>query len=226
MDRIFRTVFVSAVASWMLVPAVYGVAPVTEHTALHKEHHEHHEKMVGAQTAHELAKECETRLNKIKEVSAVASSLAPDLKAEFEYNLDKASLEIKYLQNPSVKDFRKHANLCNRDVGVADHIIKKHEHQLAHEKKMEDRKAKALERKAKRDAMKAHKASEHHDDAHHKAHHDAKHDPKHDAHHEKHHETKHKDHSPNTGPDNGRLEGINTTPPGTEAAKPLGDEKK
>jgi|GEM_PF-6253045 len=156
--------------------------PHGEHGPRHHEHHMHHEKKHPTKTADEMAKECEDRMEKIKGAGA---SLPSKMKAKFDYNLKKASVEIEALKNPDMDEHHKHADLCHRDLKAAEQIVKKHEHQAAHEKKMEEkkakaeerraraeeRKAKAAERKAKRDEeRKARKAA--HEAAHHKEGHD------------------------------------------------------
>jgi hypothetical protein len=170
-----KRILLSALASVALscgasLEACANVDQHDEHASKHHEHHGHqmhHEKKHPAKSGDEMAKECEEHMEKIKDAGA---SLSPKMKAKFDYNLKKAVVEIEALKNPDMDEHHKHAEMCRRDLKAAEMIVKKHEIQLAHEKKMEEkkakaeeRKAKAAERKAKRDEeRKAKKAAAHH----------------------------------------------------------------
>jgi hypothetical protein len=213
MNRIFLSALASVALSCASAPEILG-----EHGHHHEHHghHAHHDKMDAGKTAEEMAKECEDRMGKIKDAGA---SLSPDMKAEFDYNLEIAGIEIKALRDVNHKDHKKHDTSCHRHLSTAEHILKKHEHQLAHEKKMEERKAKAAERKARADERKAkaeeRKAKREADKAAHKA----------AAHHE-HHHAKEATPALESAHDNGRTEGADTRAPGSEAEKLAAEEKK
>lgn len=172
----------------------------------HHGHHTHHEKKHSAKTGDEMAKECEEHMEKIKDAGA---SLSPKMKAKFDYNLKKVGVEIEALKNPDMDEHHKHAEMCHRDLKAAEMIVKKHEQQLAHEKKIEEKKAKAEERKARAEENKA-KAAER------KAKRDEERKAKKAAaHHSTHHDL-----------DHGKSEGADKTAPGSAAAEPLSEEKK
>jgi hypothetical protein len=168
----------------------------------HYAHHHHHKK--GEKTREEMTKEFEEQVGTVKNAGA---SLPADVKAEFDYNLEIAGVEISALKNANIKDHKKHALSCHRHIANAEQILKKHEHFIAREKKMEEKKAKAAERKARADQRKA-QAEER----------KAKRDAEKAA---RQHNKEHKQaHVKASGQDNGRIEGVDTTPPGSEAAKP------
>lgn len=180
----------------------------------HHMHHMHHEKKHPAKTADEMAKECEERMEKIKDAGA---SLPPKMKAKFDYNLKKAGIEVEALKNPDMDEHHKHADLCHRDLKAAEQIMKKHEHQVAHEKKMEEKKAKAEERKARAEERKA-KAAER------KAKRDEERKARKAAHEAAHHKEGHdlgKD-----GLDHGRIEDAEKPAPEAASEAMLSEEKK
>jgi len=215
-----KRILLSAIASVALscgasLEACATVDHHDEHASKHHGHHGHHEKKHPAKTGDEMAKECEEHMEKIKDAGA---SLSPKMKAKFDYNLKKAGIEIEALKNPDMDEHHKHADMCHRDLKVAEQIVKKHEHQLAHEKKMEEKKAKAEERKVRAEERKA-KAAER------KAKRDEERKAKKEAHDAEkaagHHDKQH-------GLDHGAqaLEGADTTPSGSAAETPLSEEKK
>jgi hypothetical protein len=75
-------------------------------------------------TGPELATVCEDHMNKIKDTG---SSLPPEWKAEFDYHLEIATIEIKALRNPNHKNHYKHSPSCHRHVKAAERIVKKSE---------------------------------------------------------------------------------------------------
>jgi hypothetical protein len=79
----------------------------------------HHRK-----TGPELAAVCEEHINKIKDTGA---SLSPEWKAEFDYNLKIATVEIEAMRNPNHKDYRKHSASCHRHLKAAERNVKKSE---------------------------------------------------------------------------------------------------
>jgi len=77
-------------------------------------------------TGPELAATCEEHMNKIKDTG---SSLSPEWKAEFDYNLKIATIEIEALRDPNHKDHHKHSASCHRHVKAAERIVKRGEEQ-------------------------------------------------------------------------------------------------
>ena len=125
-----KRILLSALASVALScgassEASANVAHHDEHGSVH---HMHHEKKHSAKTGDEMAKECEERMEKIKDSGA---SLVSKMKAKFEYNLKKASVEIEALKNPDMDEHHRHADMCHRDLKAAEQLVKKHEQQLA-----------------------------------------------------------------------------------------------
>lgn len=210
MNRILLTILASVAFSSSITPEAFGALASPDEQTAHQHDHVHHDKSGPEKTAAEMAKECEERLEKIKNAGA---SLPADLKADFDYTLKLAGVEIEALKDVNLKNHKKHAIFCHRHLRDADQIIKRHEHQLAREKKAEERKAKMEERKLRAEERKA-KAEER------KAKREAE---KAAAHHDK---DPNKDKVKDDGLDHGRSEGSDKTAPGSEAAKPAIEEKK
>ncbi|MBX9804280.1 MAG: hypothetical protein K2Y18_00840 [Alphaproteobacteria bacterium] len=221
MNRIFLTVL-SSVALFSISQSkvvAAAAAPADSPSPQHLAHHpEDHSKAGSEKSAADMAKELEDRLAKLKDAGA---SLNAELKAEFDYNLEIADIEIKALKNPIHRDHKRHAHSCGRHLASAEHILKKHEHQVAREKKEQDRKAKmeerklrAQERKAKAEERKA-KREEARKEKH----------QKHGDHHDKHEASvPHKDNAETS--DHGKKEGAEVAATNTEADKPVSEEKK
>ncbi|MCE3231404.1 MAG: hypothetical protein K0R52_1332 [Alphaproteobacteria bacterium] len=198
MNRILLTALASVALSFAVTPDAFG-----ETHPQHNHDHAHH--IEAGKTADEMAKECEERLGAIKDTGA---NLPAGQKAEFDYALEIAGIEVKALKDPSHgKDFKKHAHSCQRHLGNAEHIVKKHEKHVAHEKKMEERKAKAEERKAKAIARKTEREAA-------KAKREAEKAEKAAAHHAQHH-------GKENGLDHGVSDGASKEAPGADAEKPL-----
>ena len=159
-----------------------------------------------------MAKECEERMEKIKDSGA---SLVSKMKAKFEYNLKKASVEIEALKNPDMDEHHRHADMCHRDLKAAEQLVKKHEQQLAREKKIEEKKAKAAERKARAEENKA-KAAER----------KAKRDEERKARKAAHEVGKTASHQEsNQSLDHGKSDGADKAIPGSDAEAPITEEK-
>ncbi|MGV8948702.1 MAG: hypothetical protein ACOH2E_04970 [Candidatus Paracaedibacter sp.] len=209
-----KKILLSALAS---VALSCGVPSEASAHAAHQDehgskHHMHHEKKHSAKTGDEMAKECEERLEKIKDSGA---SLSPKMKAKFEYNLKKASVEIDALKNPDMDEHNRHADMCHRDLKTAEQLVKKHEQQLAHEKKIEEKKAKAAERKARAEENKA-KAAER----------KAKRDEERKARKAAHDAGKIASHQDsNQSLDHGKSDGADKATPGSAAEAPIAEEK-
>lgn len=204
MNRILLT----ALASVALISSK-GLAqhnPVDHPT--HPQAHSHHDKKMHEKSPEEMTKGLEEQVEKIKSAGA---SLPAGLKAEFDYNLEIAGVEIKALKDANIKDHKKHALSCHRHIASAELILKKHEHFVAREKKMEEKRAKAAERKARADQRKA-QAEER----------KAKREAERAA--RQHNKEQHKDHKTghvkSSGLDHGKSEGADKSVPGSEAAKP------
>ena len=220
MNRILLTLISSvtllSISQFKVVIA--AAAPADTSPPQHQAHHpEYHHKAGIEKSAVDLAKECEQHLTKLKEAGG---SLRAELKAEVDYNLEIAEIEIKTLKNPIHKDPKRHAASCNRHLSSAEHILKKHEHQLAREKKeqdrkvkMEERKARAQERKAKAEERKA-KREEARKERHQKK----------GAHHGKHDASPHKDKAETVAHE--ASEAAAVTSVGSETDTPVSEEKK
>ncbi len=214
MNRILLSVLASAALSFTTTPAAFGdLAPHEahhghshshEHGSPNHHHAHHHHKVDASKTAEEVAKECEERLGKVKDAGATLP--ADHKKAEFDYNLKIANVEIETLRDVNLKDFKKHAHACHHHLKKAEQIVRQHENHMAHEKKMEERKAKAEERKANAAARKAKREADKAERAAAKA--------AAATHHGKHHEQE-------AGLDHGQSEGASKEAPGSEAAKPM-----
>lgn len=156
MNRILLTTLASAAICFALTPRVIAAAasPDAPEASHHHSHHghAHHETKHAEKSDEEMVKECEDHFAKIKDAGA---SLLPEMKAEFDYHLDLAAVEIKALKDPNHKDHRKHYVSGLKDLNGAEHILKKHENQMKHAKAAEERKAKADERKARAEERKA-----------------------------------------------------------------------
>lgn len=203
MRKILLPALVSATLTWQ------GFSTSEAPAASHADHHGHmhHEKMHDAKMPADMMKECEEHLSKIKDTGAM---LPPDMKAEFDYHLKIASLDIEALKDPNHKDPKVHAASCHRHLRAAGNWVKKHERTVkqqerkeAHERRIMERKAQAEERKAKREAAKAAREAA-------KAEHMA-------AHHLKKEQEK-------DGLDHGTSEGADKKAPGSDVGMPL--EKK
>ena len=211
MNRILLSILASAALSFTTTPAAFAELTPHKlhhghsHSHGHGHHHAHHHHQVDAsKTAEEMAKECEEHLEKIKDAGATLP--ADNKKADFDYNLKIANVEIETLRDVNLKDFKKHAHSCHHHLKKAEQIVRQHENHVAYEKKMEERKAKAEERKAnaaarkaKREADKAERAAAKAASA---------------THHDKHHEQE-------ASLDHGQSEGASKEAPGSEAAKPM-----
>lgn len=220
MKRILLSAIASVALSCGTTPEASAHGAHDESAAKHHEHQMHHEKKHPAMTGDEMAKGCEDRMAKIKDTGA---SLTPKMKTKFDYRLKRAALEVEVLRNADMDEHHKHAEMCHSELKVAEQIVKKHEHQLALEKKMEEKKTKAAERKARAEENKA-KAAER------KAKRDEERKAK-KASHAAEKAASHSEHvkihsSKKGGSDNGRIEGVDTTAPGSDAAKPMSEEKK
>jgi len=119
--------------------------------AQHK-HKVHLAKMEPRRTNGEMAKECEERMTKVKEAG---TSLPAPWKTEFEYNLKIVGIECEVLKDPTVMDTKKHMVSCHNHLNAAEHIIRRYDRQVAHEKRMEERKAEAEKRKAREEERRA-----------------------------------------------------------------------
>lgn len=208
MNRILPSVLASVALSFTTTPAAFGDVGHHGHSHSHDHGHHHarhhHHKVDPGKTAEEMAKECEERLGKVKDAGSTLP--ADNKKAEFDYNLKIANVEIETLRDVNLKDFTKHAHSCHHHLKKAEQTISQHEHHLAYEKKMEERKEKAAARKAKREADKARREADKAERAAAKA--EAA------THHDKHHEQE-------AGLDHGQSEGASQAEPGSEAAKPM-----
>jgi hypothetical protein len=173
-------------------------------------------------SSEDMIKESEDRLAKIKDAG---SSLPADLKSEFDYHLDIVTAEIKPLRDASNKHHAKHHSASQNHLKMAEQIVKKHENQVAHAKKVEERqanakakaeerKARAEERKAKADARRAEREAA-------KAKRAAEKAEKATA-----HANKHTVPVPVTGGDNGRSEGGAKVHPESEAVNPAAEIKE
>lgn len=219
MNRIILASLASVAISIASTPHVLGATAPSEphHQAHHGHHHpHHHHKMHAEKTSAEMVKESEERLGKLKDTGA---SLPADLKAEFDINLKFVAVAIEALSDANIKDHKKYFGFSTKHLNAAEHIIKKHEHHLANEKKAAEREAKAQERKERAEARKA--KAEERAEARAQARHakqDAAKAKKEAAHSEQHHAL---GHGKSDGLDHGKSEGTSPAAPGTEAAKPL-----
>jgi len=185
MNRTLRPLFASVAVS-LLMPLPVALAHSTDPS-----HHDHH------YNREEMTKECKEGLEQVRNAGA---ALPEDHKAEFDYNLESAGVELKALEDNRHNDIQRHARFCQSRLKEARHIVKKHEAQMAREKKKEERKAQAEERKAAREAAKAKKEAERAEKIEH-------------HHHGKSHEI--------DGLDHGKSEGASTKEPGADVAKPV-----
>lgn len=103
--------------------------------------------LTSSKTGEELAKDCETRLAKIKDSG---TTLSPTMKAKFDYNLAKATLEIGVLRNPNHGKSHSYVAACQRHVTIAEKTIKRHEYKRAQQKKRDEvaKQEKSMEKKS------------------------------------------------------------------------------
>lgn len=158
MNRILLTTLASAALCFTSAPGICSpAASPSSHEVPHPAAPQQHKKMHKAvMSSEDMIKESEDRLAKIKDAG---NSLPAELKSDFDYHLDVVAAEIKALRDVSNKHHTKHHAACHNHLKAAEQIVKKHENQAAHAKKVEERqanaKAKAEERKARAEERKA-----------------------------------------------------------------------